>query len=273
MPELPEVEVVTRQLKKILQREPRLLLVRAHRKDLRFPLPIKTFQILKDQRLLSLERRGKYILWHFDSTVLVSHLGMTGSWREVHPTEPLKAHDHVIFEFEKVCLAYNDPRRFGFIVTEEKNTLDTNKFLKNVGLDPFHGDWTEQSFLVQARERKTSIKNFLMDQRIMSGIGNIYASEALFLAGIHPERLTSKLSPKNGQDLLHSIREVLSAAIEAGGSTISDYRNAKGETGGFQNRFKVYGREGESCFVCGSKIRQIVQSGRSSFFCAKCQRR
>ena len=273
MPELPEVEIVCRNLSEILSPPAKLTGSHFWRKDLRYKIPVAKIQKLKGKTLKTIKRRAKYILFDFGETVLISHLGMTGSWRE-HRGE-LKAlspqkHDHVALCFGKnQWLIYNDPRRFGFAeVISSKNIF---KYFTKYGIEPL--EITDVSNIIEVFSSKSApIKSVIMQQDYLVGVGNIYASEALFKARIHPLRRACDISDKEYKLLLKQIQKILTDAIEHGGSTIQNYRNAKNQPGEFQQRFAVYDRFGLECPQCRAKILVEKVAGRSTFFCSTCQK-
>ncbi len=279
MPELPEVETVCRGLAACLQGR---ILVRLEqrRPDLRLPLPKRFAERLTGRRFERIERRAKYILMHFDDgQVLICHLGMTGRML-VGPGEPvLEAHDHVVFFVEgNVSVRFNDARRFGLMDLSSAEALAAHKLLAGLGPEPLGPDFNGRTLARALAGKRTPIKAALLDQRIVAGIGNIYASEALFRAGISPRRLAYTVQGERANKLARMVRAVLSEAITAGGSSLRDYVQTDGELGYFQHRWRVYEREGLRCRGCDCDpqatggIRRIVQSGRASFYCPRKQR-
>jgi formamidopyrimidine-DNA glycosylase len=226
---------------------------------------------LPGKELLGMERRAKYLLFKFSDGWLLSHLGMSGAWREIKPGEKRIAHDHVQINFEDgPSLVFNDPRRFGFI--DWVDSMDSHVRLDHLGPEPFDENFSGEALFKKLRKRSASIKTMIMDQRLVVGVGNIYASEALFRASVRPGRAAGRVTLAECERLVHEIKLVLSAAIDAGGSTIRSYRSADGSEGQFQSRFFVYGREGESCLTCKTaKISMKVIGGRSTFWCSYCQ--
>lgn len=278
MPELPEVETVCRGLEQKL-RGARFTKIIQRRQDLRFPLPKNLPQTLTGCRILTLTRRAKYIVMAVDNgQALLLHLGMSGrlvlGLGEVVPEK----HDHLIFYFDNgVSLRFHDPRRFGMLDLVKEGDLVHHKCLKGLGIEPLGKELTSAYLLRMLAGRKTSLKAALLDQRLIVGLGNIYVSEALYHAGLHPERAAGSLSKAEAQRLVVAIRKVLNAAIEAGGSSLRDYVQSNGELGYFQHHFAVYDREGQACPACDCNlkktggIRRIMQSGRSTFFCPRKQ--
>lgn len=303
MPELPEVETVRRGLMPVLEGAT-IARVEQRRPDLRFPLPERMRERLEGQRLLRLERRAKYLVGHLSGgEALVMHLGMTGRFTVVPAARPAPSvktvsasqalaafvheaggdpkHDHIVLHLASGArVTYNDARRFGFMLLVPQTELAPHPLFAGLGPEPL-GEALNAAYLAaRAAGRRTDLKAFLMDQRTVAGLGNIYVCEALHRAGLSPTRSAGTLARANGQPhertvrLVTAIREVLEAAITAGGSTLRDYRAADGALGYFQHQFQVYGREGEPCATpgCGGTVRRIVQAGRSTFYCPRCQR-
>ena len=283
MPELPEVETVRRGLLKVMEGR---VIARAqvNRPDLRWPLPERMADRLTGQRVLSLRRRSKYILADLSSgESLLIHLGMSGrmlvsggmlgAFHHDHPAP--EKHDHVVLDMEGGGrVTFNDARRFGAMDLVETAGAETHPLLASLGPEPL-GNGFDDSYLVAALQgRRTPIKSALLDQHLVAGLGNIYVCETLFRARISPRRLAGELSARRAASLVPIIREVLSEAIEAGGSSLRDHRQTNGELGYFQHTFRVYDREGQPCTTpgCTGTIARIVQSGRSSFYCPRCQR-
>lgn len=274
MPELPEVETVCRNLNQFIPVKSKILTWKFWRKDLRFQIPIKDLENLKSEKLQKIYRRAKYIVFEFEHNLMISHLGMTGQWRlekcQIEKNEKQK-HDHVGFEFQKnKWLIYNDPRRFGFIHIVK--LADKLKYFSKMGLEPVDMSVNLNSLNPTFIKLNTNIKSALMNQKYVVGVGNIYASEALFRAGIHPLKPCSKVTLQQYQKLWVQVRTILLEAIRSGGSTIKDYKNANNESGQFQDRFFVYGKQGQQCAVCRKKILNIKIQGRASFFCKNCQK-
>jgi formamidopyrimidine-DNA glycosylase len=273
MPELPEVENVKISLERQGLSGQVFSKVELNRPSLRTRLRSELRTQLPGQQIKGLQRRAKFQLMHTQDFVVLSHLGMTGSWRFVKADEALEKHDHLVLRFASgKCLVYNDPRRFGVFELVRRDQLSSCRWLKHLGLEPLSHDFTGDSLFNQTRKRSASIKAFLMDQRQVVGVGNIYASEALFASGIRPSRQAGRLTRVDANRLVVSIKSILGRAIQSGGSTIRDYRNSDGESGRFQALFKVYNRAGEACTVCGNKIQVGVIAGRSTYWCRSCQR-
>lgn len=269
MPELPEVETTVRGLAPVLegQRIERVLLNRA---DLRRPFPVDLGQRLTGATVTGLSRRAKYGLIDTDrEDTLVFHLGMSGRWR-IDPAE-LGKHDHVVIETARHRLALNDPRRFGSMDLVPTAQLSDWPAFKALGPEPLGPDFTSAHLVAAFADRVAPVKALLLDQRIVAGLGNIYVCEALFLAGIAPTKPAGSIGRAKLTALVASVREVLAAAIRAGGSTLRDYARPDGELGYFAKEWRVYGREGQPC-SCGRLVQRRVDSGRSTFYCGKCQR-
>jgi formamidopyrimidine-DNA glycosylase len=278
MPELPEVETVCRGLAPHLEGR-RLVRVDQLRKRLRIPFPKGFVKKLEGRRVERVGRRAKYILVTLDDgQVLIIHLGMSGRMT-VTPAPggapPPGKHDHVVFEADDGgVVMFNDVRRFGLMTLTRADGLENHKLLRELGPEPLGNSFSGAYFSAVLSGRRTPIKAALLDQKVVAGVGNIYASEALHLSGISPRRLAAGVAGVRAERLATAVRDVLRAAIAAGGSSLRDYVQADGELGYFQHNFSAYGREGEACTRpgCGGTIRRIVQSGRSTFFCGGCQR-
>jgi formamidopyrimidine-DNA glycosylase len=279
MPELPEVETVCRGLAACLQGR-RLLRLQQRRPDLRIPLPEGLGQRLAGRRFERIDRRAKFILMHFDDDqVLICHLGMTGRMLVGQGEPELEAHDHVVFFAEgDITVRFNDARRFGLMALSRGAELTSHKLLAGLGPEPLGPDFNGPTLAQALAGKRTPIKAALLDQRVVAGIGNIYASEALFRAGISPRRSAHTVQGERAAKLARAVRAVLSEAIKAGGSSLRDYVQTDGELGYFQHRWRVYEREGQRCRGCDCEvaatggIRRIVQSGRASFYCPRKQR-
>ncbi len=276
MPELPEVETVRRGLEAALAGR---VVARARRRraDLRRPIPRDLNRRLRGRRLDRIGRRGKYLLFHFEGgTVLVAHLGMSGRFLVHAPPVPEPGrHDHVIIEcVDGAVLTFNDARRFGLMALAREDALAAHPLLRDLGPEPLDRDFDGAALGAALRGRRTAIKAALLDQRVIAGIGNIYACEALFRARLSPRRLADSVRGLRAARLAAAIRTVLEAAIAAGGSSLRDYVQVSGELGYFQHAFAVYGRDGEACPGCDCQgvVRRIVQGGRSTFYCPRLQR-
>lgn len=280
MPELPEVETVCRSLRGRLEGR-RLKSVDVRRRKLRLPLPPDFAARVAGRRVVTVARRGKYILMPLDDKVaIIAHLGMSGRMTLTEGPPPVPGpHDHVIFETDDgASLVFNDARRFGLMTLADVDGIDAHPLFRGMGPEPL-ADAFDGRLLGQALDsRNTAVKTALMDQRVVAGIGNIYACEALFRAGISPRRKAKNLGGARCRGLAAALKRVLTEAIEAGGSSLRDYRRPSGELGTFQHRFAVYGREGEACPGCccdlreTGGIRRILQGGRATFFCPSRQR-
>jgi formamidopyrimidine-DNA glycosylase len=293
MPELPEVETVRRGLRPAMAGA-RFVAVEIRRGNLRFSLPHDFAARLTGQRVARLDRRAKYLLARLSSgDVLMMHLGMSGSFRVTsrtrekrpgrfhHPRGMAHAHDHVVFRMSSgKTVTYNDPRRFGFMKLVDGATLDREPHLKDLGPEPLARKFTAAVLATACAGKTTSLKAALLDQRVVAGLGNIYACEALFRAGLSPKKAAGRIATQTGRPtaaarrLVAAIRAVLREAIRAGGSSLRDHRRTDGGIGLFQHAFKVYDRAGKPCRRrgCGGTVRRIAQSGRSTFWCPKCQR-
>ncbi|HLN24725.1 MAG TPA: bifunctional DNA-formamidopyrimidine glycosylase/DNA-(apurinic or apyrimidinic site) lyase [Patescibacteria group bacterium] len=276
MPELPEVETVCRGLAEVLEGRT-LIGVRVLRPDLRLPFPPDFAERLLGRTVLKVARRAKYMtLFLDDGWVLLGHLGMSGRMliTACDATPPAK-HDHVILETnEGKRISFNDPRRFGLMDLVTAERLGEHKLLRSIGPEPLDDAFTARVLIAALAGRSTPIKIALLDQTLVAGIGNIYASEALFRAGIAPTRAASTITAKQAGKLVAAIKAVLTEAIASGGSSLRDHRQPSGELGYFQHAFAVYDREGLPCpgCTCPTGVRRITQSGRSTFYCDKRQR-
>ena len=270
MPELPEVETTVRGLTPVLANQ-RLTRVEPRRADLRKAIPVDLRQRLTGATVIGLGRRAKYGLIDTDrGDTLIFHLGMSGRWR-IDPGEPLP-HDHLLIETGAGrILALNDPRRFGFIDLVSSDALDRYSPFAAMGPEPLGPGFSGRYLAAALAGRTAPIKAMLLDQRIVAGLGNIYVCEALHVARIAPSRAAGQIARVRLERLVVAVREVLLAAIEAGGSTLRDYARPDGELGYFSKQFLVYGREGQRC-ACGGIVRRRVESGRSTFWCPRCQR-
>lgn len=280
MPELPEVETVRRGLAEVLEGQ-RLVGVRARRPDLRFPIPAGFEARLTGRRVVSVGRRGKFLVIRLEGDlVLICHLGMSGSFRIFsHDPPPPQTHDHIILRTEsQTTLRFHDPRRFGFVDLVTAGDLPDHPMLAKLGPEPLEADFTGRYLAACLKGRITPVKAAILDQRAVAGMGNIYACESLFRAGLSPRRTAATVVGRRADRLVAAIRDVLAEAIAAGGSSLRDHRRPSGELGYFQHRFAVYGRAGQPCPGCtcdlatAGGIRRIVQAGRSTFYCANRQR-
>jgi formamidopyrimidine-DNA glycosylase len=294
MPELPEVETVRRGLEPVLVGNV-FARVEQRRADLRFPLPENFGTRLSGRTVEALDRRAKYLLARLDDgEVLVMHLGMTGRFAIdhangaatepgafAHPERKIPKHEHVVFHLgDGTTVRYSDTRRFGLMDLIRAERLEGHALFKGLGIEPLSPAFTPEWLAQRLKGKATSIKAALLNQKLIAGLGNVYACEALFRAGISPLRLAGSLATKSGKPtkktgaLVAAIKAVLGDAIKAGGSSLRDYKRADGRLGRFQHRFKTYNREGKPCprKGCGGTVRRIVQGGRSTFYCPTCQR-
>lgn len=269
MPELPEVETSRRGI------EPHLVgnfiqyaVVRNAR--LRWPVSDQ-IKSLSDEIILSVQRRAKYLLVELQKGWIIIHLGMSGSLRILTEERPEEKHDHVdlVLRDGKV-LRYTDPRRFGAWLWCDD--LETSSVLAHLGPEPLSDDFNAQYLFVQASKRKIAIKPWLMDNKVVVGVGNIYANEALFATGISPEKITNTLTLKQATELVMQIKNVLQRSIEQGGTTLKDFLQSDGKPGYFAQELFVYGKKGEPCSICGNIIQSIKQGQRSTFYCSQCQK-
>lgn len=283
MPELPEVETVRRGLAPAMEGSV-IERTEVNRPDLRWPFPENMATRLTGASIISLRRRSKYILADLSTKeTLIVHLGMSGRMTvsgdplgQFHLDHPAREkHDHVVFHMENGArITFNDARRFGAMDLCSTGDVDDHWLICELGPEPLGNQFDEKYLASKLKGKKSPVKNALLDQRIVAGLGNIYVCEALYRARISPLRVAGKVSKQRIAKLVPIIRNVLTDAIEAGGSSLQDHRQANGELGYFQHSFQVYDREGETCQTesCNSIIRRVVQSGRSSFYCPKCQR-
>lgn len=268
MPELPEVETTLRGIAPFI--EGRALVNWTIRNpSLRWPVQIPAH--LKNQSVVRLRRRGKYILLEFRNGAILVHLGMSGSFRCVPRTADYLTHDHVEFDFGgETLLRLNDPRRFGSILWQS-GEADSHRLLSHLGPEPLGNEFSASYLKARAHDRKVAIKIFLMDSSVVVGVGNIYANEALFLAGIRPARAVGRIPLHKFEDLTVAVRRVLGDAITQGGTTLRDFVSPDGHPGYFRQQLRVYGRKGEACRACGKAVVGIVLGGRGTFYCPVCQ--
>jgi formamidopyrimidine-DNA glycosylase len=273
VPELPEIEVLRRSLLPRLVGDA-IAGVEVHRPALREPLARRRLARLEGQRVTGLRRRGKYLLIDCDggSTLLV-HLGMSGRLTLVPGGSCREPHEHLAIHLVSGRrLRLRDPRRFGLALVVPTAGLDADPHLVHLGVEPLDPAFSGRLLADAARGRRGPVKALLMDARVVAGVGNIYASEALFAAGIHPRRSVARIAPGRWQRLAAALREVLERAIAQGGTTLADFADGEGREGSFQVALAVYGREGEPCPRCRARLRRTVQAGRSTFYCPGCQR-
>jgi len=286
MPELPEVEVTRRTLLKFIENKV-IKNIKINNPNLRFKISANFKKNVTGQKIIKVLRRSKYILIYLKNDyVMIAHLGMSGKFliknnyskdflkTSYYSNEFSSKHNHLEFFFSNnLKVIYNDPRRFGFFLLDKISKLDVNKFLSKLGPEPLGKDLKKDYLILKTKATQRTIKTLLMDQRFISGIGNIYANEILFLAKIKPNKISSKLSLVDIGRLHPSIGKVLKRALKLGGSSIKDFKSSVGEKGRFQNEFKVYDREDLKCLRtgCSGLIARVVSQGRASFFCNECQ--
>ena len=268
MPELPEVETTKNGLHKLLTNK-NITKVEILNPYLRWAVDQSITSKLNNQTIRSFSRRGKYILFNLDKGHLMIHLGMSGKINVVNINEPLNKHDHFLLYFKNKVMRFNDPRRFGSIFYLK----DLNhKLLNNLGVEPLEDSFYKNYLFENSRNKTQNVKAFIMDSKIVVGVGNIYACESLFKAGINPKTKANKISKQRYINLTNNIKSVLIKAIKAGGTTLQDFAKVDGKPGYFSQELSVYGREDKNCFSCNGKIRRIVQNQRSTFYCPKCQK-
>ena len=286
MPELPEIEVVKRSLFKMINKT-KIIDIKINNVKLRYNIPGNFSKYIIGEKILKISRRSKYLIFHFKKKLLLIHLGMTGKLLVLRNKDNkifktsfyydlniLPKHNHVIFFLNNdLVLIYNDIRRFGFLKLYNDIKLNNIKFLKKLGLEPLTKKFSIKYFKNFIKNKKKNIKNLLMDQTFVSGLGNIYVNEALFMSKIHPLRLCDSLNDYEIKNLIMNIKKILQLAIFKGGSSIRDFKNTLGKSGSFQQFFRVYGQENKKCsrISCKGRIEKIQISKRSSFFCSRCQ--
>lgn len=270
MPELPEVEttlrgiephVIGRMLTEVVIRQPRL----------RWPIPTELTQLITGRRLEKAQRRGKYLLLDFGNGHALIHLGMSGSLRIVKTDEPPLFHDHFDLVFGKLALRYCDPRRFGCLLWVDGEP-EQHKLLADLGPEPLTDKFTADYLYHRTRKRTQTVKQFIMDSKIVVGVGNIYANESLFMAGIKPIRKAGSLTRKNCEDLVRDIKFVLQRSIDQGGTTLRDFVGGDGKPGYFKQQLLVYGRGGEPCTLCKKPLKEVRMSDRTTVYCVDCQK-
>jgi len=271
MPELPEVETTRLGISPHIENQiVKSVIIRNG--SLRWPVPTSIKKNLPTQKLLSISRRGKYLILDFGTGCLLIHLGMSGSLQIVDPKTTIRKHDHVDIIFNnQQCLRYHDPRRFGSILWTTRPALE-HKLLIDLGPEPLDKDFSAQHLWDRSRKRRVTIKQFIMDSHNVVGVGNIYASESLFRAGIHPRRAAGKVSLEQYKLLVKAIKRVIKAAIKQGGTTLRDFTGGDGKPGYFQQRLNVYGRKGEPCQQCGKAVSHCVMGQRATYYCTACQK-
>jgi len=270
MPELPEVETTRKGILPYIDQQT-VAKVIVRQPKLRWPVPEKIHD-MQGERIQTVTRRGKYILLETSKGTVLIHLGMSGSLRVLDEGIEPEKHDHIDIVFaNKKLIRLRDPRRFGAVLWTTKNP-HKHKLIRSLGPEPLGDDFNSDYLFQCSRGRKVSIKQFIMNGHVVVGVGNIYACESLFKAGISPKALAGKISKKRYEKLVEVIKEVLAHAIEQGGTTLKDFVQAEGNPGYFQQQLNVYGRAGEVCLACESRVKQIKQGQRSTFYCSKCQK-
>ena len=286
MPELPEIEIVKRSLFKMINKA-KIIDIEINNKNLRYKIPHTFSKYLINEQILKISRRSKYLIFHFKKKLLLVHFGMSGKLLIMRSEDKkifktsfyydlniIKKHNHIYFTLNNgLILIYNDVRRFGFFKLYNITNFKKIKFLKKLGIEPFSKNFNIKYFEKFVKSRKKNIKNLLMDQTFVSGLGNIYVNEALFVTKIHPSRSCNSLKKNEIKNLILNIKNILIFSISKGGSSIKNFKDTLGKSGNFQQFFKVYGRENKNCsrISCKGKIQKIQISNRSSFYCSKCQ--
>ena len=286
MPELPEIEIVRRSLSKKINKS-KIIDIKINNKNLRYKIPHAFCKNLIGEKILRISRRSKYLIFHFKKKLLLAHLGMSGKILLMKNSDNtlfktsfyydfniLQKHNHVYFKLNNgLILIYNDVRRFGFFKLYYSTKLNEIIFLKKLGLEPFNKKFNKKYFKKFIFNKKKNVKNLLMDQTFVSGLGNIYVNEVLFISKIHPLRTCGSLSKIEMENLILNIKKILKFSISKGGSSIKDFQNTTGKSGNFQQFFHVYGQEKKNCsrISCKGKIKKIQILNRSSFYCDECQ--
>ena len=266
MPELPEVETTKTSLLPLIDQK--VISVQVRESRLRWPIP-EDIEKIKGQKLLKLTRRSKYILAEFEHDTMLWHLGMSGSFRLCDANTELRKHDHLIIQFEDAELRYHDPRRFGCILWLDPNSQ--SKLIDTLGPEPLSDAFNAEYLAEKFKKKNVGAKVAIMDNHIVVGVGNIYATESLFNLGIHPAQPASSLSRVQIENLVIEVKRILKQAIDLGGSTLRDYTNAMGENGYFQQTLLAYGRAGEMCINCETTLENLKLGQRASVFCPQCQ--
>ena len=286
MPELPEIEIVKRSLFRMINKAT-ISNIKINNPNLRYRLQSRFSKELIGEKILKISRRSKYIIVYFSKKVLVIHLGMSGKLLLLRKKDKLlfktsfyynlniiKKHNHINFFLNNgIVLIYTDVRRFGFLKLFYNKNLNNISFIKKLGVEPLNAEFNENYFSNYIKNRKKNIKNLLMDQNFISGLGNIYTNEVLYMSKIHPLKISSKLKKEKIRILISNIKKILKDSISKGGSSIKDFINSEGKSGTFQQFFRVYGKENENCsrYSCNGKIKKLSVSNRSTFYCNKCQ--
>jgi len=270
MPELPEVETSRLGISPHLINKPVTDVVLRHT-QLRWKIPQDLLSLIENKILISIARRAKYLLFNFSTGTLLIHLGMSGSLRICPINSVAQKHDHVDIIFSDCLLRFTDPRRFGAILWLGL-TPELCSLLSKLGPEPLSSDFTAQSLYQLAKNRKLPVKQFIMDQKVVTGVGNIYATEALFIAGIKPTRAVGNISEKRYQVLVDAIKDILEKAIQQGGTTLKDFVGSDGKPGYFQQTLQIYGKAGQNCPVCATALKALKLAARNSVYCPSCQR-
>ena len=286
MPELPEVEIVKRSLSKMINKA-KIINIKIYNRNLRYKVSSTFKKELIDEKIIKISRRSKYLILYLKKKILLLHLGMTGKLLILRSQDKkmfktsfyynlniLPQHNHIYFSLNNgLIVIYNDVRRFGFFKIYKSKKLNEITFLKKLGTEPLGTSLNKKYFNNFIKNKTKNVKNLLMDQTFICGLGNIYVNEALFLSKIHPERISASLNYREVEKLIKNIRSILKLAISRGGSSIRDFQNTSGKSGNFQQLFNVYGKENKKCsrISCGGKIEKKFISNRSSFYCNKCQ--
>jgi formamidopyrimidine-DNA glycosylase len=270
MPELPEVEITRRGIATHLK-DQIIQSVIVREKRLRWEVPDTLTTVLPGQQVQQIHRRGKYILIECNQGYIIIHLGMSGSLRVLPSDTPLKKHDHLDIVFtQNICLRYHDPRRFGCVLWTTEPILN-HRLLVNLGIEPLETELMGEDLHRHAQGRRVAVKQYIMNAQIIVGVGNIYANEALFLAGIHPNQAAGSLRLEDYQRLAYRIKQVLNEAIEMGGTTLRDFTDSAGNLGYFKQSLRVYGRAGLACMQCGNMVEQQKIGQRATYYCPVCQ--
>ena len=269
MPELPEVETTKRGLEPLILNR-RILSAHIYKKKLRWEIPSHLIETLKQKTIHNISRRAKYLLIELSDGQLVIHLGMSGSMSVAPSSEPLKKHHHFELKLDNLTsIRFHDPRRFGSILWQDND--NQLKLLSDLGPEPLSYDFNDEVLYYASIGRSKNIKSFIMDSKVVVGVGNIYASESLFLAGISPKRVSGKTSKSRYETLTKSIKKILTDAINNGGTTLNDFSNVDGSPGYFAQILSVYDRDGMPCMRCNGKIKRIIQNQRATYYCPQCQ--
>ena len=271
MPELPEVETTRKGIAGHIMGQ-KVIKLLVHQPQLRWPVNVRALsKSIENCRFTEITRRGKYLLFKNDHGTMMCHLGMSGSLRIVTNLQQRRKHDHLEWIMENgVVMRFHDPRRFGSVLWVDSD-INQHKLLRELGPEPLSSDFDDDYLYKKAKGRKQAVKTFIMNSHVVVGVGNIYASEALFLAGIHPSRQAGRISKKRYSLLVDSIKCTLNNAINSGGTTLRDFVNSDGEPGYFRQKLNVYEKSGEKCTTCAQPIKRITQGQRSSYYCPGCQ--